>query len=320
MLCITLILTCLTSSVTPHNILYTAYQKPYTSIFSEEQVIFTTNHNITKLLVPADGISYIQHSDIPSIFFTVHDKNLEGEHCIYVLEGLAAYEILEGGRDSTSDYGSDKAIYFGAKDGVYVYDAASLSAKKFGPFRDDIVQIQKANGSDIIFYLTTQNRIYKLEKHGMVRTKITSIICALEFVLDTSNNIYYLACEDKLPRVVTPNGDLISFFSSVTGDFSDVKLLRPAFIMDSCVPFFADDVLYIMYSNGTSEKKDFHIKEKPSAFSIDSMLYVVAAINGKIYEFNVLEMLLKSMFKVPSHWSINLKNIIMSVIDSKDSM
>ncbi|XP_045532204.1 uncharacterized protein LOC123719930 isoform X1 [Pieris brassicae] len=291
-------------------------QKRYNSIFRPESIIFKSNYTITKLLVPADGGSYIDHTDIPTIFFTVYDRNIDGEHCIYVLEDFAAYEILEGGRDSTSDYGLDKTVYFGAKDGVYKYDPDTLSAKKFGEFHDDIIQIQKANGTDLIYFLTSQYKLYKLENNGTKKTKVNSILCALEFVLDTSNNIYYLSCDDHMPRIVQSDGILQSYLSSVTEDLQSVKFIRPAFIMENGVPFFGDGTLYMLYSNGTTIKKDFYIKETPTAFSIDAALYFVAAIDGKIYEFNVMEVLLRNMFGVSLQWPSDLTKIIMSVIDT----
>ncbi|XP_028166832.1 uncharacterized protein LOC114357427 [Ostrinia furnacalis] len=292
--------------------------KKNTSMFKNEQIIFASDFNITKLLVPADGSKYIQteSSEIPSIFFAISDSKLEGGSCIYVLEGFAAYEILEGGRDATADYSFSKTIFFGARDGIYKYYPDSLSAKKYGPFRDDIIQLQKANGSDAIFILTSDHRIYKIEKNGTVKTRVQSIPCAFEFVLDTSNNIYYLACDDHMPHIVKSDGRPLSFTASVIEDFKDIKLIRPAFIMEGCVPFFGDGHLYLLYANGTSEKKDFYLDEKPTAFSVDAALYLVAALDGKIYEFNVMEVLLRSMFGLATEWPRDVTKIVMSIIDS----
>ncbi|KPJ16154.1 hypothetical protein RR48_01751 [Papilio machaon] len=295
----------------------------YTSIFREEQVIFSSEFNITSILVPADNTKYVPAdvADIPSIFFTISNPKLEGGSCIYVLEGLAAYEVLEGGRDTTADYSSDKLVYFGARDGLYIYDGNTLSARKYGPFNDDITQLQKANNTDAIFILNSERKIYKIEKNGTVKTMIQSILCALEFVLDTSNNIYYIACDDRMPHIARYDGTYINYVTTVSENFKEIKLLRPAFIMDKCVPFFADGGLYILYANGTSEKKDFYIRERPTAYSIDATLYLVAALNGKIYEFNVMEVLLKSMFGVVSHWPSDVTKIIMSIVETaKDNV
>lgn len=294
---------------------FIAFNDSNSTIFHKEQIIFSSGYNITKLLVPA-GNSYIQDriSDLPSIFFTITDPKLEGGSCIYVLEELAAYEILEGGRDSTSDYSTDRAVYFGAKDGVYKYDSDTLSAKKFGPFHDDIIQIQKAS-SNTIYYLTSHNMLYKLDKNGTFRSRVKAVTCATEFVLDTSDIIYFISCDDGLPRIVKSDGNLLSYTPSVSEDFKEVKLLRPAFIMENCVPFLGDNNLYILYSNGTCEKKDFSLKDKPSAYSIDAALYLVAALDGKIYEFNVMEVMLKSMFGF-SNFPIDLTKIVMSIIDT----
>lgn len=294
-----------------------------TSIFRDDQIVFASPFNITRLLVPANGQKYLQTegSDIPSIFFTVADPKAEGGSCIYVLEGFAAYEILEGGRDSTADYSLDRAVYFGAKDGLYKYHSDTLSAKKFGPFRDDIIQLQKANGTDTIYILNTAHKMFKIEKNGTLKTRINNIACALQFVLDTSNNIYYVGCGDRMPHIIKSNGNVLSLTASVIEEFRDLKLLRPAFIMESCIPFFGDGVLYILYSNGTYEKKDLVIREEASAFSVDAALYLVASLNGRIYEFNVMEVLIRSMFGVATEWPKDVTKIIMSYIDTaKESL
>ncbi|XP_050358133.1 uncharacterized protein LOC126778535 [Nymphalis io] len=289
-----------------------------TSEFKSEQVIFSSSYNITKLLVPSDGTTYFQDdiSDLPSVFFTINDTRIDGGSCIYVLEDLAAYEILEGGRDSTSDYSEDKTVFFGSKDGVYKYDPETLSAKKYGPFRDDIIQIQKANGSDTIYFLTSNNKLFKLERNGTIRTKVQAVTCALEFVLDTSNNIYFTACVDGLPRIIKSDGNLLTYTASVTDDIKEIHLLRPAFIMVESVPFFGDGNLYMLYVNGTSDKKDFYVNKRPSAYSIDAALYLVAALDGKIYEYNVMEAMLKSMFGFTSNRSTDLSKIVMSIIET----
>ncbi|KOB77637.1 Uncharacterized protein OBRU01_03133 [Operophtera brumata] len=147
-------------------------------------MIFLSKLNITRLLIPVtvDGDRYIEtESSIPSIFFTVSDPTLEGGACIYVLKDLAAYEILEGGRDSTSDYSNDTA-----------YDPNSISATKLVPFKDDIIQLQKAKGIDKIYILTYAGKLAILEKNGTVRTNVKNVVCAAEFVLDTSNNIHII--------------------------------------------------------------------------------------------------------------------------------
>ncbi|KAM3969002.1 uncharacterized protein ACR2FA_003060 [Aphomia sociella] len=288
------------------------------AIYQNQQIIFSSEFNVTKILVPANSNKYIQteSSEIPSIFFTISDPKLEGGSCIYVLEGFAAYEILEGGRDTTADYSMDSTIYLGAKDGIYKYNPETLSAKRFSPFRDDIIQLQKANGTDVIYILNSDYKMYKIERNGSVKTRVQTVPCALEFVLDTSNNIYYIGCNDHMPHIVKSDGSIPTLTASVIEDFREIKLLRPAFIMEKCIPFFGDGNLYILYVNGTSEKKDFYISEKPSAFSVDASLYLVAALNGKIYEFNVMEVLLRSMFGVATEWPKDVTKIVMSIIET----
>ncbi|KAJ0170592.1 hypothetical protein K1T71_013963 [Dendrolimus kikuchii] len=289
-----------------------------TSMFHEQQIIFSAGFNISRILVPADGNKYLQPdtSEIPSVFFTVVDPKLEGGSCIYVLEGFVSFEILEGGRDTTADYSFDNTIYFGAKDGLYKYHPDSLSAKKYGLFRDDIIQLQKANGTDEIYILTADNKIYKIERNGTVKTRISDVVCATEFVLDTSNNLYYVSCDLKMLNIVRRDGAVINLANSILIEVKDLVLLRPAFVMEESIPILGDGFLYIVNSNGSCDKKDFYINDKPSALSIDTALYVVAALKGKIYEFNVMDVLLRSMFGVSSEWPRDITKIIMLIIEN----
>lgn len=289
------------------------------TMFNDEQIIFRSTYNITKILVPPDANTIaIDDSDIPTIFFTVTDEKYDGGAAVYVLEGLSAYEILIGARDTTSDRKND--IYFGAKDGIYKYNRDALSAKKYDVFKEDIIQIQCTNSNKLnaIFILTKEWVIYKITRNGTLKTKIYAITCALEFVLDMSDNIYYIACDNKMPYVVNPKSgaNVTSLMPSVMDEFSDFKLIRPASVMENSVPFIGDGCLYILHSNGTSDKKEFQLDVKPSAYSIDGTFYLVVALNGKIYEYNIMEIILKSMFGGSHTWPKDVTRIVMSMVET----
>lgn len=284
------------------------------SIFRDEQIVFSSPYNITAILVPVDG-KYIVNNDIPTIFFAVTDSKSDIGSCIYVLEGFAAFEVLEGGRDCTADYGSDDNVYFGAKDGLYQYDKDTLSAKRIGVFRDDIIQLQKANSADIFYILTGNHKMYRLENNGTVKVELNEVQCAKQFVLDTNNNLYYDNCKDRNIHIIKSDGSLL--IASDLYEFKDLKLIRPPFVMEQCIPLFGDGTMYILCSNGSLIKKDFHLDERPSAFSFDAALYVVAAVNGKIYEFNVMELSFKSMFGFITEWSGDISTMIVSMVDIK---
>ncbi|XP_053620749.1 uncharacterized protein LOC128681134 [Plodia interpunctella] len=289
------------------------------TVFQKEQQIFSSKFNITHLTVPFENSNFVttEVKDMPTIFFTVSDPNLEGGSCIYVLEGFAAYEILEGGRDTTTGYGSDPTVYFGSNKGIYKYIPESLGVMKFGSFHDDIKQIQKAKDIDVIYTLNSDNKIYKVENNGTVRKRVSDILCATEFVLDTSNNIYYLDCDDGMPRIQRQDGTSLGFVSTLFHEHvKTIKLIRPAFIMEESIPFFGDKGLYFLYSNGTCEKLDFHLDEVPSAFSVDSALYIVAAMDGKLYEFNVMDMILGSMFGVSSEWPSDIATVVLAFVET----
>lgn len=56
------------------------------------------------------------------------------------------------------------------------------------------------------------------------------------------------------------------------------------------------------------------MRERPSAYSVDAAIYILAALDGKIYEFNVMEVLLKSMFGLADGIG-DLTKIILQLID-----
>lgn len=296
--------------------------------FKKEQIIFSSNFNITRIIVPSDGSSSFIHTansgdNVPSIFFTISDPKLNGGTCIYVLEDFAAYEVLEGGRDTTTDYSQDRTIYFGAKDGIYKYDHRSLSAKKYDVFSNDIIQIQKAKGLDRIYILTKTGQLLFIENNGTKSSKVSHVVCAKQFVLDTSNNLYYVQCGDQMIHIINSDGDKLNITASVMEEFEEVMLLRPAFIMDQCIPFLGDGVLHILYANGVYEKRDFKMPMS-SIVSVDAAVYITAAFEGKIYEFNVMEVLLESLFEVgattTTSLSILYNNLISVMDDSKGGL
>lgn len=292
----------------------TIEMKNENSIFRDDQVIFSSRHNITAILVPVDR-KYAENNAFPTIFFAVSDSLLDSGSSIYVLEGFAAFEVLEGGKDSTADYGSDENIYFGAKDGLYRYDKDSLSAKRMGVFKDHIIQLQKANAVDAFYILTDNLKMYRLEYNGTVKININEVECARQFVLDSNNNLYYENCKDRNIHVIKSDGSQLFVWD--LNDFKDFKLIRPPFVMDECIPLFGDGTFYVLCSNGTSVKTDFHIDERPSAISFDAALYLVAAVNGKIYEFDVMDMNLKPLVGFINEWSGDFSTIIASLMNVK---
>lgn len=284
------------------------------SIYGKDQIVFSSQYNITTILVPVDG-KYAENNDMPTIFFAVSDSKFDSGTCIYVLEGFAAFEVLEGGRDSTADYGSDKNVYFGAKDGLYQYDKDSLSAKRIGVFRDDIIQLQKAKAADVFYILTNNLKMYRLENNATVKVKLNDVQCARQFVLDTNNNLYYDNCKDRNIHIIRSDGSIL--VASDLYDFNDLKLVRPPFVMEECIPVFGDGTLYVLCSNGSLIKKDFHLDERPSAISFDAALYIVVAVNGKIYEYSVMDLSFNSMLGFINEWTGDISTMIISMVDVK---
>lgn len=279
------------------------------SMFKDDKIIFSSSFNITKLLVTR------ANSDIPSIYFTVEDKKFKKGSSIFVLHGFMLFQVLDGGRDATSSFVSN-VVYFGAYDGIYKYDHNILASKKVSTFDDDVIQIQISKSNDL-YMLTSEKFIYKVQNDLSTKNKIYAIECALEFVIDSNSNIYYIDCNLGIPHVYRFDGVIVQIKPSILNIHIDFKLLRPpSFITENCVPLIADGFLYILHSTGRLEYKDLFIEEKASAFSIDAITYVAVALDGKIYEFDIMDTLMKSMFRPQRKLPKDLTAIIIDMIES----
>lgn len=286
------------------------------SILKPDHIIYNSNANITKITVVTNGDTFTKTnlSDIPRIFFTVSDNKYKSGSCIFVLEHYTAIIILEGGRDIASAYGSNKT-YFGASSGLFVYQAETQSANKYGILDDDILQLQIANGTEKIYIRTSTNNIFIVENEGHTKTPISNIECALTFVIDNVHNIYYIACDDEALHILSAMGNKIDLISNELSQYKDLKLLRPPYILSSSIPVIGDGFFYMVFSNGELELEDLYIHEKPIAYSVDDPLYLVLVVNGDIYEYNLKGMMHSSLFSNRKIWPYDVTRILIKIID-----
>ncbi|CAG4960757.1 unnamed protein product [Parnassius apollo] len=245
-------------------------------------IVYNAKHDVVNILVPTNSLNFDDNDELNMetfdkniiLFIVEADVDAAGNRVdkgLYVYKNGEATKLLENGRDAAASSDDSTDVFFGAKDGIYVYDNKENKAVKYGSVTDDIIAIAKENATDVIYYLNKDHELYKVTDNGQKSVKIDDVVGAQEIVLDTANNIYF-DTEDKQVYVVNENG----------------------------VKKITDNAFYVIYSNGTSELTDFEItsEAKPSAYAMEATFVQFYAFHKKIYKYNLLEILSGGFFEV----------------------
>ncbi|CAH2098630.1 unnamed protein product [Euphydryas editha] len=281
------------------------------SMFLKEGVKYSGSHEIVKLLLPLNSLNFdeddLSESNFNStefdsadltLFFVEADIDSEGKYVdqgLYVLKKGKVTKLLDHGRDAAASSDNSTLVFFGAADGIYVYNKENNSADKYGTVTDSIIGIAKESTGDIIYILTENHEVYKVSNKGTIKEKIDDIVNAKEIVLDFSNNIYFYS-DDKKAYVRTPEG--VKKIEGLPENPSSVTLVRPPFTIEDGVMFVVDNVVYVINANASSERSGFEFKPKakPSAFAPDAVLIQYYALDKKIYEFNPIKLVNSDIF------------------------
>ncbi|XP_068624411.1 uncharacterized protein [Battus philenor] len=270
--------------------------------YPDSFVVYKGKHDIVNILVPLNSLNFDEDSedddtsddDNTTVFFVEADKDAKGKRIdrgLYVLKGGKATKILDNGRDAAASSDNSKEVFFGAQDGIYTYNQKDNTAVKYGSVTDSIIGIAKENITDAIYILTEDNIVYKVTESGEKKEKVENVDGALEIVLDYSDNLYYYGA-DKQPYVLTADG--VQKINGLPEHPKSVRLVKPPFVIEEGVPFISDNEVYFIYPNGTSEVTGFDFKPnaKPTAYGIEATLIQYYGYNKKIYEYNILAILL----------------------------
>ncbi|XP_072933705.1 uncharacterized protein [Epargyreus clarus] len=267
--------------------------------YPDSFVKYKSQHDIVNIVVPLNSLNFDENESGSSeetditLFFVEADKN--GDELtyqgLYVFKNDKATKLLDNGRDAGASSDDSKQVFLAAQDGLYEYKAETKEAVKYGSVTDSIIGIAVTNTSDIIYILTEDHEVYKVTDGGNTKTKVEEVVNAKEIVLDFSNNLYFYA-DDKEPYVLTADG--VKKINGLPSHPTKVRLVKPPFIIDDGVPFISDTVAYIIYANGTCEPSGFEFKPKviPTAFGMEGTLIQYFGYNKKIYEYNILAMVL----------------------------
>lgn len=274
--------------------------------FPEELKIHAAEHEIVNILVPLNALNFDDDDDDDDdnensgndaiIFFVEADitdgvKDYKG---ISVIKNKQATKLLETGTDASAANDDTKTAYFGATDGLYVYNDKDNTAEKYGTVTDSIISLAKVNGSDIIYILTNTNELFKVTEEGTKKDKIADVVGAQQIVLDYSNNLYYYNAEKEAFVV---NADGVKKIEGLPANPTDINLIKPPFVIEDGVPVIVDNKAYIIYVNGSSELTDFEFVVKPTAFAMEATLVQYYAYNKQIYEYNILTIIFGTMLE-----------------------
>lgn len=285
--------------------------------FPNELAVYTGEHDIVSIMVPLNALNFEDDDDEDSdsdvvAFFVEADINngVKDYKGLYMLKGGQAIKLLDQGTDAAAANDDTKTAYFSAPDGIYVYDGKKNTTEKYGTVTENLIGIAKENDTGVIYVLTKDNILYKVTEDGTKKEKVENVADAQEIVLDFNNNLYYYG-SDKKPYVL--NSGVKTAITGLPENPSSVKLIRPPFIIEDGVPFLVDDELYIIYANGTSETTDIKTQLKPTAYAPEATLIVYLSYNKKIYEYNILVLLLSEVLNQIKEYLDEKNDVIQSI-------
>ncbi|XP_026484010.2 uncharacterized protein LOC113392023 [Vanessa tameamea] len=295
------------------------------SMFPKEFIKYKAEHEIVNLLLPINSLNFDEDESSESsseetekeilLFFVEADIDSNGNRVdqgLYVLKEGKATKLLDHGRDAAASGDDSKLVFFGAKDGIYVYNNKNNSADKYGTVDDSIIGIAKEKTGDVIYILTENHELFKVSNAGTTKEKLDDVVNAKQIVLDYSDNIYFYS-DDKQAYVRT--ADDIKKIEGLPENPSSVTLIKPPFILENAVLFNVDNIVYIIYANGTSEHAGFEFKPKvkPSAYAPEAALLQYYAYDKNIYEYNILTIIFGTVLE-------ELKNYLNKVSDDIQSL
>nr|XP_034837711.1 uncharacterized protein LOC117993944 [Maniola hyperantus] len=213
-----------------------------------------------------------------------------GLYILKLVDGEAeATKILDNGRDAATSGPGDNSTkaFFGAKDGLYVYNPETNSADKYGPITDSIIAIDMEKLGEVIYILTEDRDVYKVTDNGEKKEKLDDVVKPKQIVLDYQNNLYFFS-DDKILYVRTTDGvKKIEGLPVATGS---VILLKSPIFLENGALVIIDNKVYLIYSNRRSAFIGIELqpKEMPTALAIEAFLFQYYAHDKKIYEYNFL--------------------------------
>ncbi|CAG9572977.1 unnamed protein product [Danaus chrysippus] len=280
-------------------------------LFDQSHLKYKAEHDIVDIIVPINALNFdeaMKESDSQSesretdltdvtVFLVEADlkdgkRNYQG---LYLYKHNKTKMILPNGRAVASSFAENKIVYFGASDGLYIYNTNSKTAEKFGGFTDSIIDIATYKDGKHIYILTEDHKLYNVTNDGVDKELLEDVEGAMEIVLDDSENIYFY---DSNKDVFMKNADGVTKIQGLPNGAQSLKLLRPPHIMEESVPLMLDNALYVVFANGTSISTDLEFSPDaiPTAYCTDAVSVQYYAFNKDLYEFNLIGLIAMEFF------------------------
>ncbi|CAG9790011.1 unnamed protein product [Diatraea saccharalis] len=285
--------------------------------FPDSLVQYTAQNNIIRLFTPLNELNFSEDDDDDEanvyIFFVEGDKNNEGDTVykgLSILKNGKATKLLENGKDMAAPNGDNKDVYLAASDGIYLYNDKTNGAEKYGTVNEDIVGIEVENSTGVIYILTNNNKVYKVTEEGTVKEQLSEIQNAKQITVDYAGNLFYVDTEDQV-YVYTEDG--VKKIEGIPSHPSYVQLVRPPFVLDEGVPLIIGKKAFTILPNGTADYSEVNFNVYPTAYSMEATLIQYYAYNKKIYEFNILALILGELLE-------DLKSFLGEKVDDIQSL
>ncbi|CAG9572976.1 unnamed protein product [Danaus chrysippus] len=259
---------------------------------------YEAEHDIVDIIVPLNAINF-EDADSRSdpdnsikdvtVFFVEADVK-DGK---YDYKGLYRFKnnetkmILPTGRTGASSTNDNKLVYFGASDGLYVYNVEKDTAEKYGPITDGIVSIVCDETGKTIHYIGDDHKLYKVTNNGENKEAVKEVEDAVDMVVDDEGVIYYYNSKNEI--YIKTDGGLVRA-QNLPENPKSVRLIRPPFFFGDSVALVCDNSVYILHVNGTSDRYylDFSSESMPTAFGLEAVFAVYYGHDKKLYEFQML--------------------------------
>lgn len=263
--------------------------------YPEQYSIYTSKYEIVNIIVPLNQLNYGNNPGSKYVFFFVEaDQDESGrviEKGLYVFKDGNPIKLLDNGRDVAAAADESNVAFIGAEDGIYLYNNERVSVHKYGTISDSIIGIAKPTHSDIIYILTEDKEVFIVSGMDTKKEKVNEIVNAEQIILDYDNNLYYLDADTQVYFY-----DFLSV-TKIEGlpDYAfNARLLKPPVTTQGFVPFVVDGEIYCINAKGYAEmfdKVEFAGNGTPSAFAMEDGVVHYYAINKKIYEFDIYDIL-----------------------------
>ncbi|XP_047999854.1 uncharacterized protein LOC125236984 [Leguminivora glycinivorella] len=263
------------------------------NFFLETNVKYTGQHDIVNIIVPLNKINFEDddeeryNNDI-TIFFVeadVDDKGERKDQGLYIYKNGKTNKILDNGRDATALNDDSTKVYFGASDGIYIYDDANGKTNKYGTLTDNIIQVEADNKTGTVYFLTKDHEVFSVADEGKKKNKV-NIKDVREMAIDYDSNLFYYDSNKDLYLCNLKHG-AVQKIEGIPSRKS-IKLIRPMFAQEDGVFAIIDDVIYLLNADRTAEKSKGTLRVKPTAYAPEATLIHYYALEKKLYEFNVL--------------------------------